>query len=159
MNNILKYGIIAAAWIIYLIIGLAGGGSDSSTTTESTTAQPETTVVATTEETAETASIELIDGELGDYGKEIIMSEGTDLEEHLIVYYVPAGKYTVKNLGSNPTQVSVYEGFAKNNETGYDEYTNAGDIVVLAVDGEDEIEVPDGWFIEIHGAHISLTAK
>ena len=88
------------------------------------------------------------------------MSEGTDFEEHLVVYYVPAGKYTVKNLGDYRTQVNVYEGFAKNSETGYDEYTNTGDIIVLEVNGEGEIEVPDGWYIEIHEpTHISLTTK
>ncbi len=169
MNKILKYGIIAVAWIVYLAIGLSGGGNsadDTKTTIEPTTAAS----IVTTTEAIETSTeapemtesktvIEITDGEKGEYGKEITMSAGTDMEEKLIVYYVPAGKYTVENLGEYRTQVSVYEGFEKNSETGYDEYTNTGDIVVLDVNAEDEIEVPDGWFIEIHGAHILLTEK
>ena len=135
---------------------------------EETAEVDESSEDATIEEESEDASvtsndadaIELVAGELGTYGKEVVMSEGTEFEEHLIVYYLPAGKYTVKNLGEYKTQVSVYEGFEKNTETGYDEYTNTGDIVLLDVDGTDEIEVPDGWFIEIHEpTHISLTAK
>jgi len=41
MKPALKYGIIAAAWIIYLLIGIAGGGTDTNTTTDST---PQTTI-------------------------------------------------------------------------------------------------------------------
>ena len=169
MNSILKYGIIAVAWIVYLAIGFSGGGNNADNTTMDPTA--ETSVISSTENEQMTTeittaqitetknTIEIIDGEKGEYGKEITMSAGTDLEEKLIVYYVPAGKYIVKNLGNYKTQVSVYEGFEKNSETGYDEYTNTGNIVVLDVNGKDEIEVPDGWFIEIHGAHILLTEK
>ena len=170
MNNILKYGIIAVAWIAYLAIGLSGGGSDTGSNNNATT-EPNTDISAvsstenvetTTKESKTTkanAVIEITNGEKGEYGKEITMSAGTDSEERLIVYYVPAGKYTVKNLDKYKTQISVYEGFAKNNETGYDEYTNVGSNVLLDENGEDEIEVPDGWFVEIHGAHVLLTAK
>lgn len=171
MNNILKYGIIAVAWIVYLAIGFSGSGNSGDTTNTATAPSTETSVVSSTEDAQTTTeittaqiteaktTIEIIDGEKGEYGKEITMSAGTDMEERLIVYYVPAGKYNVKNLGDYRTQVSVYEGFKKNSETGYDEYTNTGNIVTLDVNGEDEIEVPDGWFIEIHGAHILLTEK
>ena len=77
-----------------------------------------------------------------------------------MVYYVPAGQYAVKNLGENSAQVSVYEGFAKNEETGYDEYTNAGDVIHLDADEEKVIDVPDGWFVEIQEpAHLSFTVQ
>lgn len=167
MNNILKYGIIAVAWIAYIVIAISGmaNKSDTATTnsnteTFTTVAVAETTTTETT--TAETKvkadSIEIVAGEMGEYGKEVTMSKGTDQEEKLIVYYVPAGKYTVKNLGNKPTQVSVYEGFAKNAETGYDEYTNTGSAVLVDKGKEAEIEVPDGWFIEVQKpTHISLT--
>ena len=122
-----------------------------------------TNVVSDVEATSEepnSNAIELVAGEKGDYGKEVVMSEGTDLEEHLIVYYLPAGTYTVKNLGDYRTQISVYEGFSKNVETGYDEYTQTGDIVLLNKNESGDIEIPDGWFIEIQEpTHISLTAK
>lgn len=169
MNSILKYGIIAVAWIVYLAIGFSVGGNNADNTTMDPTAETSvisstedkqtTTEITTTQITETKNTIEIIDGEKGEYGKEITMSAGTDREEKLIVYYVPAGKYIVKNLGNYKTQVSVYEGFEKNSKTGYDEYTNTGNIVALDVNGKDEIEVPDGWFIEIHGAHILLTEK
>ena len=163
MNKILKYGIIAVAWIAYLAIGFSGGG-DSASNTVTTTENGDGTSVsisASADETAasDSVSIEIQDGVLGDYGKEMTLSAGTDMEETLIVYYVPAGKYTVKNLGEYRTQVSVYNGVVNNPETGYDEYTDVGDVIVLDADGEGEIEVPEGWFIEIHGAHILLTAE
>lgn len=181
MKPVLKYGLIAAAWLFFLLFYImvgTSGADDNTTSTEpvneivseadddnTNTTEPDaqTTIEApetTSSQTLENKTvIDITDGEKGEYGKEITMSAGTDMEEKLVVYYVPAGKYTVKNLGEYRTQVSVYEGFAKNNETGYDEYTDTGDIVVLDVNGEDEIEVPDGWFIEIHGAHILLTEK
>lgn len=102
--------------------------------------------------------IELVAGEQGQYGKLITMSEGTDMEESFYVYYVPAGTYEVTNEGKYMTQVNVYEGFARNDETGYDEYTATGDIKLIDSGKTDTIEVPDGWFIEIQEpAHISLT--
>lgn len=130
---------------------------------ESTASKKEESEPGSIEETAEesisetTEMIELIAGELGDYGKEIVMNEGTDLEEKMIVYYVPAGKYKVENLGDYRTQVNVYKGFEKNKESGYDEYTDSGDIVVLNKGEKGDIEVPDGWYIEIHDSHILLT--
>jgi len=161
MNNILKYGIIAVAWIVYLAIAFTGGGNntDNNNSTAETTADTSITSSAETSEALPTtASIELIAGEAGEYGKEITMSEE---EGAIIVYYVPAGKYTVNNLGEYMTQVSVYNAI-KNEQTGYYEYSEAEEpiIVRLDVNGEDEIEVPDGWFIEIHEpTHISLTAN
>ena len=47
MKPILKYGIIAAAWIIYLLIGVAGGSRDSKKTTE----QPSTPAVVESSQT------------------------------------------------------------------------------------------------------------
>lgn len=103
-------------------------------------------------------AIELIAGEQGQYGKLITMSEGTDMEESFYVYYLPAGTYEVTNKGEYMTQVSVYEGFTKNEETGYDEYTEIGSTVLIDVEKTNTIEVPEGWLIEIHEpTHISLT--
>lgn len=143
-------------WVIIVVLvfgvfGSLGGGSDEEATAEE----------ATTEETtAEADVITLTAGEMGDYGKEIVMNEGTDMEENLIVYYVPAGEYTVKNVGEFRTQVSVYEGFARDESTGYDDYTNVGDTPSIDVNETADITVPDGWFIEIHEpCVIELVAK
>ncbi len=48
MKPALKYGIIAAAWIVYLVIGIAGGSGDSSKPTE----QPSTPAVVESTQTS-----------------------------------------------------------------------------------------------------------
>ncbi len=137
-------------WLLIVLVVLSllfGGGSDSDT---------EDTQDATTSSDV----IELIAGELGSYGKTITMSEGTDMEEELIVYYVPKGTYTVKNVGDKSVQVSIYEGIAKDESSGYDDYTNVGDVALIDAGDSAEMHVPDGWFIEIQApAHIELSAK
>lgn len=142
-----------------------GGNDDAQTNanTQQTETQQETESEITeilTEETeeSETVTFELTAGEQGEYGKMITMSAGTDMEESFYAYYVPAGTYEVTNIGKFMTQVNVYEGFSKNEETGYDEYTNTGDIKLIDVEKTATITVPDGWFIEIQEpAHVSLT--
>lgn len=144
---------------------IACGNEDTDDNTNSNieeTSQEESDVQTNDDSTnldsEENVAIELIAGEQGQYGSLITMSKGTDMEESFYVYYVPAGTYEVTNKGDYMTQVSVYEGFAKNEETGYDEYTNMGEIVMLDVGKTDTIEVPDGWFIEIQEpTHISMT--
>ena len=157
IKPILKYGIIALAWIVYIGIGISGGGSDSTETPDTSEPVQEEVV---DEESGSSAAITLTAGELGEYGKEIVMNEGTDMPENLIVYYVPAGDYTVKNVGDKMTQVSVYEGFARDESTGYDDYTSVGDTPTIEAGETADISVPDGWFIEIHEpAVIELVAK
>ena len=115
-----------------------------------------TTVVSTIETTKEVESIikqttiQLIAGEMGEYGKQIVMNEGTDMPEELIVYYLPAGTYEVKNIGKHPAQITVYEGFARDEATGYDSYTAVGDAKLIDKDAKDTITVPENWFVEIH---------
>lgn len=128
--------------------------SDESKTTEADeTVNDDSADLAAEENTA----IELIAGEQGEYGKLITMSAGTDMEESFYAYYIPAGSYTVTNEGEYMTQISVYGGFAKNEETGYDEYTDVGDIVLLDAGEEASVEISEGWFVEIQEpTHISL---
>ena len=162
LNPKARYAIIAAAWLLYLAIGLSGGGSSSEQkpAVESSGSVPSAQVASVGSAVAGNANaIDLVAGEKGEYGRELVMSEGTDMQENLVVYYVPAGTYTVKNLGDRPAQVSVYAGTRKG-DNGYDEYTETGDVVQLGAGDTAEITVPDGWFVEIQEpAHISLTAK
>ena len=149
-NNGAKKAIYKRWWfwviIVLLVVGIFGstGGNND----EEGVAPANQETATETEATREV--ITLIAGELGDYGKEIVMNEGTDMPEELIVYYVPAGDYTVKNVGEYMTQVSVYAGFARDESTGYDDYTEVGDTPTIDVGQTADITVPDGWFIEIH---------
>ncbi len=155
-----KFVAILFATCIALSVTACGGSTETDTPNTQQTEQESESIDTTTELSSKDTAIELIAGEEGQYGKLITMSEGTDMEESFYVYYVPSGTYTVTNEGEYMTQISVYEGFTKNEETGYDEYTTAGSIVLLDTDSTNTIEVPDGWFIEIQEpAHISLVAE
>lgn len=79
MNAILKYGIIAAAWLIYLLIGL---GANSSNDMEKADA-------------GQTNVYEIKGEELGEYGKKVILNENTDLPDTNYLYKLPAGTYEV----------------------------------------------------------------
>ena len=65
MKPAIKYGIIAAGWIVYLIIGLSGGGgkNNNSTNTTSSTSSSETKDSANI---ADTAEEQLNDHSIGD---------------------------------------------------------------------------------------------
>lgn len=152
--------LLAATMVLSMMAcGSAKEESISNNTTDEDVATNESKDIEIDEsKEKENVVIELIAGEQGDYGKMITMSEGTDMEESFYVYYVPAGAYEIVNNGEYMTQISVYEGFAKNEETGYDEYTDAGDIILLDAGKEALIEITEGWFIEIQEpARVSLT--
>lgn len=152
-KKIVSWLLIATMTLSLVACGGSEEPAEEATQTEETTEQTEEPA-----DSEEDNTIELIAGEQGEYGKEITMSEGTDMEESFYVYYIPAGTYTVTNEGDFMTQVNVYEGFAKNEESGYDEYTSTGDILMLDSEQSDTLEVPEGWFIEIQEpTHISLT--
>ena len=163
MDKKIRYAIIVIAWLAYFSLAFIGGGDREKQNADTGSSSAAVTAVqsssAASASAASAGSIELVAGQQGDFGREVTMSEGTDLAETFFAYYVPAGNYDVKNLGDKPTQVSVYEGFVKG-DNGYDEYTAVGDIITLKAGETGIVNVPEGWFIEIHEpTHISLTAK
>ena len=103
--------------------------------------------------------ITLIAGEQGEYGKEIIVNDGTEFREDYYGYFVPGGNYIATNIGAYPTQISVYDpdGLRKTEE-GWEEFAIFGDILLLAVGESGSVTIPDGWFIELHEpARLTLT--
>lgn len=161
MNKKILVVFLAAIMSLSLIAcGDTTEENDTTNTASEETVSDESKYAETDDSTdsEEDVVIELVAGEQGKYGKQITMSAGTDMEESFYVYYVPSGAYTVMNKGKYMTQVSVYEGIAKNDETGYDEYTNTGDVVLLDAGEEASVNITEGWFIEIQEpAHVSLT--
>lgn len=74
MKPAVKYGIIAAAWCVYLLIGLFGGGSDSTNSTDAvvtTETSVEKNDVVTTEESHIYDNAEVVDIMSGDGSKKI----------------------------------------------------------------------------------------
>lgn len=134
-----------------------GQSSSASSEPASSSEEPEPAAAEQAEPAA--PAIELVAGEQGEYGQELVLNAGTEFEEHNIVYYLPAGDYSVKNVGDYRTQVSVYEG-VQTNEDGWEEPANTGDVLLLDAGQTGDLNVPDGWYIEIHEpTHIELTPK
>ncbi len=63
LKPVVKYGIIAAGWIVYLIIGLAGGSGDNNTNTTSNTTVTETNLAVDVADTPENELNDLAIGE------------------------------------------------------------------------------------------------
>lgn len=112
----------------------------------------------------ETLTFILMDGEVGEYGKEVVYNKGTEFEEHEICYYIPAGTYLVSNLNDKGAgQVSVYSGEpVKNGE--WEEFVMddncARPIVVMAGETK-ELEVKEGQFVVLSDdtTNIQFTMK
>lgn len=170
LNNKAKYGIIATGWIVFLCIGLGGRSNRSETPPTVETPTEQTTTAATAEETselettAETVSetetveneplsentIQLTAGQKNQYSEEMILNKDTEFEEKRIVYFVPKGKYTVKNGLSNPTQVTVYLDEIQKNDDGWEEPA-ASDTppILLDSNAESELEIKEHEYIYI----------
>lgn len=102
MNPILKYGIIAVAWIFYLIIALAGGSSDNSNN-QSTS---EGTVVSADRETFSTDN-QVTDSELSETEKN--ESEQMTSEDPLADFYEEFLKTgTVDNIKDMAKEYGLY---------------------------------------------------
>ncbi len=160
---------IVALVLCVIFAFLSSGGTKESTEASATgEADVETEIEASTEEGAkaeskeedseeeDTLAFELIAGTAGNFGREMILNEGTEFEEKEIGYFVPSGTYKVTNIGDYPTQVTVYNSETHVTEEGWEEWTD-GEAQRLEVEESAEITVEDGHFISINEpTHISL---
>ena len=164
MKPAVKYPIIAVAWIIYLIIVFAYSSSNKESGDETASATPAPTQIATPSQTEEPLSFVLMDGDMGEYGVEVVLNEGTEFEEHEIVYYLPAGTYSVENHNEKQAgQVSVYcGGPIKNGE--WEEFVaddNCAQPIVVMAGQTKELVIKDGQFIVLsdNTSNIQFTMK
>ena len=140
-------------WLVVIIVVIAIITPKSNKDAQQT-AEPAQAAEPTQEEEPaqeeDSLSFVLMDDEIGEYGVEVILNEGTEFEEHEIAYYIPAGTYTVTNLDEKGGgQVTVYSGGPE-----YDgewQYFVADDncaapIVVMAGESKD-LEIKDGQFV------------
>ena len=91
MKPILKYGIIALAWVLYLVIGFASNAANDTPAVIDQTQQTEQTQQTKTA----TGKYVLVGEELGEYGKKIVLNENTDMPVDKFLYKLPAGEYKV----------------------------------------------------------------
>lgn len=112
----------------------------------------EDTTEDTTEDVSEEEpfSFELIAGEQGEYGELFTINKDTESEETYYIYHIPAGTYTVTNIGEYMNQFNVYSDEIVVNEDGWEEVAEVYYVKVLAVDESDTFTIEDGQFIEIH---------
>lgn len=165
------------AGIIILSMVLSGCGS-SSTPTETAATSAETTVTTTdtpsetttaetttTEDTTEETTagqekepdIVLIAGKKNEYSEIITLNEKTDAELSRLAFFVPVGKYSVENIGSHMTQVSIYSRETTVNDDGIEEPA-ASNCVLIDAGNTAEIEIPEDFYIYISDpTEIALT--
>ena len=160
MKPWLKYGIIAAAWLIYIGIGIAGAGSDAETTPEPDESAQEAQVDTSDEmSTDDATAIVLKSGEIGEYGT----NETLDNEEvkEYIAYHVPPATYSVSNDGDNLAFIVVYKDGTQENEDGIIEQIMSDQLPVSIEAGDTgKVTVGEGEYIELNGdTTISLIAE
>lgn len=102
------------------------------------------------EETKTTLTIVLTADEQGEYGEIMELNKGTEFEEVYYVYRVPAGTYTVTNIGEYMDQFNVYGDTPTKNEDGWEELPDVGCVKLLDVGTSDTVTIEDGYIIEIH---------
>ena len=188
LHPAIKYGVIAVAWILYLIIAFSGKNSDNKTTVAPTESTTETIIGATAELTTEpttatktepttestiepTTGKQVVDvvlssDSLGDYGKEVTLNDWSDLSQTCILFYLPAGTYTVTNNDQYACQVSVYSGISystSKTEGDWDEFLDencARPIVLMPNSEPQKITVKEGQFVKLadnsHNIHFVL---
>ena len=150
MKPFIKYTIIAIAWIIYIIIAIAYKPSNKEESKDSASPTSASAKMETSGQAKETQTFVLKNGELGEYGIEVILNEGTEFEEREIAYHIPSGTYIVKNIsGNNAGQISVYcSGPEKNGE--WEEFVadeNCAKPLVVMAGETKELEILEGQFV------------
>lgn len=137
-----------------LVLSLTACGNDKSTKDE----EQNVDIVLETDEdakieeeilTEEKLSFELIAGEIGEYGSFVTFNEGTDTEETIIAYHVPAGTYTVMNKGEYMNQISVYSDETHITEEGWEEPLETVSVKLVDVGESETITIEDGQYIEL----------
>ena len=184
MKPVVKYAIIAIAWVLYLSLAyspspknktkdtnsevVATQSKGDSANEEAAAAKAESAAeeeVATDHATEDVQSdavnpdaILLEAGVSNEYSSVKIEGEGTELEEHNVIFDVPAGTYDAKNVGRYMAQINVYS----HEEVQQGEYLEPADVKVTMLDAGEtkEIEIPEGYYIFlVEPDRIELTPK
>ncbi len=133
-----------------LVLSLAAcGGKTTTNMKEETTDIAEEMVDGEEIRFEEKLSFELVAGEAGEYGTPVIFNKGTDLEETIIAYHVPAGTYTVTNNGEYMNQISIYSDETHITEEGWEEPAEAFGAKLIDAGKTDTISIEEGQYIEL----------
>ena len=98
---------------------------------------------------ADDDSFTITAGETGEYGKLITYNKGTEFESTNYAYYVPAGTYTVTNIGEYGSQIDVCSDEIVTTDSGWEESADIGAVELMGVGDSCTITVEEGYHIEI----------
>lgn len=158
---------ICGLWLIIMIfasIGRKNRVEPSETAETSVSSVSETTVTVeetSTEETEfDSTVIDLVAGELGEYGDVVVLGANTDFPDTNYCYVVPAGTYNITNAGEYMTQVDIVRNeLITEVDADGNEYENWAEVTPYMIDvgATEEITIEAGWFIEIEEpTHLTL---
>ncbi len=158
---------ICGLWLIIMIFASIGRRNRVETTETSETAivaVSETTVeetsVEATESSEESLVIDLVAGELGEYGDVVVLGANTEFPDTNYCYVVPAGTYNVTNVGDYMTQVDIVRNeLATDVDSDGNEYEYWAEATPYMIDvgATEVITIDAGWFIEIEEpTHLTL---
>ncbi len=151
--------VVIAAMLIYLMFGSNDKSKDADKTLSKDWDKTSTIAETTNTPIKENSKLEfeLVAGEQGDYGKIITYNKGTEFEENFYAYYIPAGTYTVTNVGKYMDQINVYSDQIKKSEDGWDEPAEVYVVKMIDVNKSEVITVENGQHIEIaEPAHLKF---
>lgn len=94
--------------------------------------------------------ITLVAGVQGQYGEPFTINAGTEFEENYYIYRIPAGTYTVKNVGEYLNQFNVVGETVHITDAGWEELSDIYYVKALKAGESDTVTIEDGQVIEIH---------
>ncbi len=100
-------------------------------------------------EIGEKLVIELVAGELGEYGTFVTLNKGTEFEQTVIAYHIPAGEYTVTNIGEYMNQFNIYSDETHITDEGWEEPAEGIFVKLMDVGATEDFTIEDKQYIKI----------
>lgn len=140
---------IVTLFLVVSALSLTACGNATPVTTDDSVATPAVTNVPEATEQTEKLAFDLVAGELGEYGVPVTFNKGTDNEETITAYHIPAGEYTATNIGKYMTQLSIYSDETHTTESGYEEPAETILTKLIDVGATETFTIADGQYIEL----------
>ena len=141
-----KFLTVLIAIVLVLSLSACGGNQFATNETTSESSVDEANENAVAEEKLE---IELVAGEQGKYGTPITFNKGTEFEQTVIAYHIPAGEYTVTNIGKHMNQFNIYSDETHKTEEGVEEPAESIFVKLIDVGASEDFTITDNQYIKI----------
>ena len=143
--------------LLLCVVLIGCSSSDKQSKKQNETAPTETIQATATAETK--LEFNIIGGEVGEYGSEITLNAGTELEETRLVYHIPAGTYVVTNKGKNMNQFNVYSDEVTKTDEGWEEPAESVFVKLIDVDSSEEFTITDNQYIYVTDGEWQISKK